>query len=268
MPVHPTAIVDASAQIDPTAEIGPFVVVEGPVVVGRGTRIMAHAVLKGHVTLGRDNVVHPGAVIGDVPQDLGYGGGESFVRIGDRNVFREHTQVHRGTKPGSETVLGNDNFLMTNAHVAHNCKLGDKVVLATGATLGGYVEVGDQAFISGNCVVHQFVRVGRLAILRGLSRTSRDVPPFCVMDGTHTVRGINRVGLRRAGFSPERIRCLQRAYVTLFRSRRNLAVALQELENQPCSEEVQELIAFIRQSRRGVCMGPRQANAGDDSVVA
>lgn len=262
--IHPTAVIDSRADIDPSAEVGPYVVVEGPVRVGARSRILAHAVLTGGVALGDDNEVHYGAILGHVPQDVGFEGKESFLRIGNRNVFREHAQVHRGTGPGSETVIGDDNLFMHNSHVAHNCRIGNRTVVAGGALLSGYVELGDRAFVSGNCVVHQFVRIGRLAMMRGLSRTSRDVPPFCIMDGTHTVRAINRVGLRRAGLGREEIRALQTAFRTLFLRRRNLKTALAELEEQGGDEPVvRELIGFIRASTRGVCFGPREAGAGD-----
>lgn len=259
MPIHPTAIIDRRAEIDPSADIGPYVIVDGPVVIGPGTRILAHAALSGHTVIGRDNVIHMGAVIGHEPQDWSYAGAPTGVRIGDRNMIREHAEVHRATNVEQPTTLGDDNFLLSRAHVAHDCRLGNRVLIASGAALAGRVEVGDQAFISGNCVVHQHVRIGRLALLRGLSRTSRDVPPFCIMDGTHTVRAVNRVGLRRAGFTPEQIRALQRAFATLFRTRRNLRHALGELEAASLTPEVEELLAFIRASKRGVCVGPRRA---------
>jgi len=255
--IHPTALVDARATLHPDADIGPYVVIDGPVTVGRGTRVMAHATLMGWTEIGANNCIHAGAVIGDVPQDLAFGGSESYLRIGDRNVFREHVQLHRGTKPGSATVIGDDNFLMANAHVGHNCRIGNGVIIANAAALGGYVEVEDQVFISANCVVHQFVRIGRLALLRGLSRTSRDVPPFCIMDWTHTVRAINRVGLRRAGFAAAQIRSLQNAFSRLFRRAGNLGKALAELEGDERSPEVCYLIDFIRASKRGVCTGPK-----------
>jgi UDP-N-acetylglucosamine acyltransferase len=258
MPIHQTAIVDARAEIHPEADIGPYVVIDGPVRLGPGTRVLAHATLTGCTHIGADNVIHMGAVVGHVPQDLTFDGSESYLRIGDRNVIREHVQIHRGTKAGSETVIGDDNFLMSSAHVAHNCRVGNQVILATGAVLAGYVQVEDQVFVSGNCVVHQFVHIGRLALLRGLSRTSRDVPPFCILDGTHTVRAINRVGLRRAGFTTAQIRELQNAFSRLFRRPRNMATALAEVERAPCSPEVRYLIEFIRASQRGVAMGPRR----------
>jgi UDP-N-acetylglucosamine acyltransferase len=265
MPIHPTAIVDPRAEIDAAANIGPYVVIDGPVRVGARTRVLAHAVLTGWTDIGTDNVIHPHATIGDAPQDNAYDGAETYVRIGNRNVIREHVQIHRGTKPGSATVMGDGNFAMATAHIGHNCHVGNRVILANGSMLGGHVEVEDEAFVSGNCVVHQFVRVGRLSLMRGLSRTSRDVPPFCIMDGTHTVRAINRVGLRRAGFTPPQIRALQTAYSRLFRHSRNLRSALAEIEAEPCTAEVRYLIDFIRASKRGVCFGPRALAAAGES---
>ncbi len=264
MAIHPTAVIDARAEIDPTVEIGPYVVIDGPVRIGAGTRVQPFVHLTGDTVIGRDNDIASGAVIGGAPQDLGYSGAPTGVRLGDRNRIREHVEINRATKLERPTTLGDDNFLMGHAHVGHDSQVGNGVILANGAMLGGHVSVGDRAFISGNCVVHQFVRVGRLTMLRGLSRSSRDVPPFAIMDWTHTVRGINRVGLRRAGFSPERIRAVQRAFATLFGSRRNLRQALAEVEAWPRCDEVDELIAFIRASTRGVCFGPSGQAQGED----
>lgn len=264
--IHPTAVVDPRAEIDPTADIGPYVVIEGPVHVGPRTRIMAHAVLLGDTWLGADNVVHAGVVLGDAPQDLAYRGAPTGLRIGDRNVFREYSQVHRGTQEGTQTVLGDANYLMIHAHVAHNCRLGSRVIVAGGALLAGHVQVEDDAFVSGNCVVHQHVRIGRLSIMRGLSRTSRDVPPFCLMDGTHEVRGLNRVGLRRAGFDRARMRALATAFDILFRERRNLRLAMAEVEAGVSSPDVDHLLSFIRSSRRGVAQGPRRGGAPSDAA--
>jgi UDP-N-acetylglucosamine acyltransferase len=257
MPIHASAIVDARAEIESDVDVGPFVVIEGPVRIGAGSRLMAHAVVTGDTHLGRDNVVHYGAVLGDLPQDLGYRGGPSALRIGDRNVFREYVQVHRASREGGTTLIGDDNYLMAEAHVGHDCRLGNGIVVANGALLGGHVQVDDRAFLSGNCVVHQYVRVGRLALMRGLSRTSRDVPPFALMDLTHTVRGVNAVGLRRAGFGAERIRAVRRAFRHLFGERRNLRRALDELEAGEIGDDVRHLIDFIRASKRGVCFGMR-----------
>jgi UDP-N-acetylglucosamine acyltransferase len=258
MPIHPTAIVDRRAEIDPSAEVGPYVVIDGPVRIGPRSRLHAHVTVVGDTVLGAENVLYPSVHVGHEPQDLGYRGAPTGVRLGDRNVLREGTVVHRGTQPDMFTEVGSDVFLMSNAHVAHNCRVADHVIVATGALLAGHVQVGERAFISGNCVVHQFVRVGRLAILRGLSRTSRDVPPFALMDNTHEVRGINRVGMRRAGFDAARTRAVASAFRMLFRVRLNLREAMarvdEELGEVP---EVAELLAFIRASKRGVAMGPR-----------
>ena len=256
MSIHPTAIIDSRAEIDPEAEIGPYVVVEGPVKIQRRTRIMAHSTIMGWTDIGEENEIHPGTVLGDAPQDKAYSGEESYLKIGDHNVFREHVQVHRGTAPGSSTVIGDHNYLMAGSHVGHNCRLGDQIVLANGALLGGYVDVGDHAFISGHCVVHQFVRVGELSLMRGLSGASRDVPPYSIVDWQHTVRGVNVVGLKRVGFDEPRIRALKDAFRLLFRKGRNLAVALMEVEaNKDLSPEVITLLEFIKSSKRGVCFG-------------
>jgi len=266
VPIHPSAVVDPRAEIHPEADLGPYVVVDGPVRLGPRTRVMAHAFLTGHTEIGADNLIHPGAIVGHEPQDLAYRGGPTGLRIGDRNVIREHAEIHRATEEGTWTVLGDDNYLMSHAHVAHNCRIGDRTIICSGALVAGHVVVGDQAFVSGNCVVHQYVRIGRLAILRGLARTSRDVPPFCILDGTHTVRGVNRVGLRRAGFDAGRIRALATAFRILFRVRANLHDAVARVEAEVRSPDVDELLAFLRASRRGVAMGPAGGGAaGDDA---
>ena len=264
MPIHPTAIVDARAELDPSVDVGPYVVIDGPVRVGPRTRIMAGGYLTGRTTIGVDNVIHPGAVLGHEPQDLAYRGADTGLTIGDGNVFREHCEIHRGTKEGTSTEIGDRNYLMSQAHVAHNCRLGNEVILATGATLGGHVVVEDQAFISGNCVVHQHCRVGRLAIMRGLSRASRDVPPFSICDETHVVRGLNRVGLRRAGFDRARVHALAIVFRVLFRSRTNLARAIARLADEVRTPDVEYLLAFIRSSRRGVAAGPRSPGEDED----
>ena len=256
MTIHPTAVIDPKAEIDPGADIGPYVVIEGPVKIKRGTRVMAHAYLTGWTEIGADNEIHPGAVLGDAPQDKTYMGAETYLRIGDRNIFREHVQVHRGTVAGSATVVGDDNFLMANSHVGHNCKLGNQIVIANGALLGGHVEVGNNVFISGNCVVHQFVRIGDFALMRGLSGTSRDVPPFAIVDWQHTVRGVNVVGLKRAGFDDRRIREIIEAFRVLFRKGRNLSLAVKEIEERGrAGDDVSALLEFIKSSKRGVCFG-------------
>ncbi len=219
---------------------------------------MAHAYLTGWTEIGEDNTIHIGAVIGHEPQDREYEGVKTYLKIGNRNLIREHAEIHRGTKIESSTLIGDDNFIMNHAHIAHNCEIGNRTVIAGGALLAGYVRVEDEAFISGNCVVHQFVRIGKLAMLRGLSRTSRDVPPFCIMDNTHTVKAVNQVGLERAGYSRQAIVEIKQAFSQLFRRKGNLSEAIQELESRgSLSEEVVYLIEFIKSSERGVCFGPK-----------
>lgn len=265
--IHETAVISVDADIHPTASIGPYVVIEGAVQVGAGTQVMGHAVLRGTTQIGERNVVHPGVVLGGEPQDLAFTDGETFLRIGNDNVFREHVTVHRGTVAGSATVIGDGNYFMQSAHVAHNCRVGNATIVAGGALLAGHVKLDDRAFVSGNCVVHQHVRIGRLAILRGLSRTSRDVPPFCIMDGTHTVRGVNTIGLERSGFDAARIAALRRAFAHLFARPTHLGRALARVEAAEPTEDVRELIMFIRTSTRGVCVAPRP-RAGRGSPAA
>ncbi|MGE5216474.1 MAG: acyl-ACP--UDP-N-acetylglucosamine O-acyltransferase [Chloroflexota bacterium] len=262
MAIHPTAIIDAQSEIDSGVEIGPYVVIEGKVKIKRGTRVMAHAYITGWTEIGEGNEIYPGAALGGAPQDKAYQGQESYLRVGDHNIFREHVQVHRGTAAGSATVIGNHNFLMATAHVGHNCKLGDHVIMANGALLGGHVEVGNHVFISGNCVVHQFVRIGDFALMRGLSGTSRDVPPFAIVDWQHTVRGVNVVGLKRAGFEEKRIRAIRQAFRILFRKGRNLSLAVKEVkETSGANADLLALLEFIEASKRGVCLGANESRS-------
>jgi UDP-N-acetylglucosamine acyltransferase len=262
MTIHPTAIIDPEAEIDSEVEIGAYVVIDGRVKIKRGTRVMAHAYLTGWTEVGEGNEIHPGAALGGAPQDKAYHGQESYLRIGANNIIREHVQIHRGTAPGSATIIGNDNFLMATSHIGHNCRLGDNVILANGAMLGGYADVGNHVFISGNCVVHQFVRIGEYALMRGLSGTSRDVPPYAIVDWQHTVRGVNVVGLKRAGFDEKRIRAIRAAFRILFRQGRNLALAVKEVESSSgANQDVAALLDFIKASKRGVCFGASESRS-------
>ncbi|MHB8381436.1 MAG: acyl-ACP--UDP-N-acetylglucosamine O-acyltransferase [Candidatus Binataceae bacterium] len=259
--IHPSAVVGPGAELAPGVEIGPFCMLEGRVKLGEGTRLISHVAIFGDTEMGADNVVHPNAVIGDEPQDLSYSGAPRQVRIGDRNIFREGATVHRGCEKGLVTTIGSGNFVMHNAHIGHDCIVGDDTIIAGGALLAGWVQVGDRALVSGNCVVHQFTRIGRLALTRGGSRMSRDIPPFCIVDGVHTLRAINVIGLRRAGFSAASISALRRAFIALFGTRQNLALAIERLlAAGPVTPEVGEMIDFIRASKRGVAFGPRAAH--------
>jgi UDP-N-acetylglucosamine acyltransferase len=259
--IHPSAVVRGDVELSAGVEVGPFCLLDGRIRLGPRTRLVGHVTILGDTELGADNVLHPNAVIGDEPQDLTYSGGPRQVRIGDRNIFREGATVHRGCERGMVTVMGDDNFMMQNAHVAHDCRIGNGVIIAGGALLAGWCEVGDRALVSGNCVVHQYTRIGRLALTRGGSRMSRDIPPFCITDGEHTLRAINVIGLRRAGFAPPAIAALRRAFVALFGRRGNLKLAIERLEAAGgLSAEVAEMIDFIRASKRGVAFGPRDSH--------
>jgi UDP-N-acetylglucosamine acyltransferase len=260
MPIDPSARIAPEVDLAPDVEVGPGVIIDGPSRIGAGTRILAHAYIGPYTTIGENNLIGFGAVIGYDPQDYAFQGEESYTIIGDHNLIREYATIHRGSKPGSATRVGSHNFLMALSHLAHNAAVGDHVIVVNGALVGGYVEVADRAFISGNCVIHQFCRIGTLAFMRGGSRTSRDVPPYCINDWEHTVRGLNLVGLRRAGFTPGQIRPLRQAVHLLFGRRSNLSLALQRVEAEvPLTPEVIHLLEFIKSSKRGVALGPKSS---------
>lgn len=254
--IDSTARISATAQIDRNVTIGPNVIVGDHSSIGAGTKIMANAVIGPWTKLGSDNIIHYGAIIGHDPQDFGYGGEESRLEIGNGNCFREYVTIHRGNREGTVTSIGDNNYFMVQSHVAHNCAIGNNVILAGGSLLAGHVTMEDRAIISGNCVVHQFCRIGTLAMMRGLSRTSRDVPPFCIMDETHTVRTINLVGLRRSGIGSTRVRAIKNAFKILFRGGPNMRENLQRAESElEMTEDVRYLLDFIKNSKRGVCFG-------------
>lgn len=254
--IHPTACISPSATIAEGVEIGASVVVGDHSSVGAGTRIMANAVVGPWTKIGENNTIHYGAIVGHDPQDFGYKGEESWTIIGNGNIIREHATIHRGNRPGTQTVIGDNNLFMVNSHVGHNCVLGNNIILVNGVLLAGHVEVEDRVIISGNSVVHQFIRIGKFAMMRGLSRTSRDVPPFCIMDDTHTVKALNLVGLRRNGFDQARIRALKNAFKLLFLSGLNMQNALAEAERTlTITEDVRYLLDFIKSAKRGVCFG-------------
>lgn len=259
--IHPTAIIHPKAKLDATVRVGPFAVIDEHVELDANCIVGPHVYLTGQTKIGANNSFHAGCVIGDAPQDLKYKNEPTNLRIGDHNVFREHVTVHRSTKVGEETIIGSNNFLMANAHVAHNCIIGDHVILANGALLGGHVVVQDRVFISGNCLVHQFCRVGTLALMQGGAGISQDLPPFCVGWRTNELCGLNVVGLRRAGFSPEQRLELKRLYRSLFCSGKNLREALTEAQKKYSSATTKNLLDFVAEAKRGVC-----ADAGSSAI--
>jgi UDP-N-acetylglucosamine acyltransferase len=253
MPVHPTAIVHTEAIIDPTVEIGPYAIIDGPVRIGPRTRIFPHAFLTGWTEVGADCEVHPGAVVGHLPQDFAYDGAETYCRIGDGTIIRESAQVHRGTDPGSETVVGAKCFLMASAHVGHNCRVGNAVKIASGAMLAGHVNVGDGAFLSGNATAHQFVRIGELAMVAGLARVPMDIPPFVMTDHDGRCATVNSVGMKRAGFSDEVRNEIKEAFRVLYRSGKPFRDAVAALKDRVKTDPGRRLLAFLEApSRRGI----------------
>lgn len=251
--IHPTAIVDSGASLGEEVEIGPFAVIDSNVILGDRCRVGPHVHLTGHTTLGRGNRIHAGAVIGDAPQDLKYDNAPTRLIIGDDNVFREHVTVHRSTKPDQVTEIGNSCLFMAGSHVAHNCRIGNHVIMANGALLGGHVTIHDRVFLSGSCLVHQFVTIGTLAMMRGGAAISMDLPPYCVAAGDNQMCGLNIVGLRRAGFTNDQRLQLRRIYQTLFRRESRLKDAIAGLESETLSEPARLLVNFVKTSKRGIC---------------
>ncbi|HKQ39638.1 MAG TPA: acyl-ACP--UDP-N-acetylglucosamine O-acyltransferase, partial [Verrucomicrobiae bacterium] len=216
-------------------------------------RIGPHVHITGHTTIGARNRFYPGAVIGEAPQDLAYKGAPTQLRIGDDNTFREAVTVNRSTKEGTETVIGSRNLLMACTHIAHDCRLGNNIIMANGAVFGGYVEVEDRAVISATCLVHQFIRIGTLAMMRGGAAISKDLPPFMVARGENSICGLNIIGLRRAGFSPEERLELKKLYRVLFRSQLPLRKAIESGRKQFTTPQAIRVLDFIAASKRGVC---------------
>ena len=251
--IHPTAIVSPKARIEASVEIGPYAVVDGDVTLAAGCRVGPHVYLTGHTTIGPHNQFHAGCVMGDAPQDVKYKGEPTRLVIGDGNIFREGSTVHRSAKMEGETVIGSNCYIMVNAHVGHNVRLGNHVILANGVLLAGHAEVGDRAFLSGNCLVHQFVRIGRLVLMQGGSAVSRDLPPFTIARGGNNIGGLNVIGLRRAGIgSVERLE-LKKLYRLLFCSGQNLTLSLEQARQLYNSPSARAMIEFVASSKRGVC---------------
>ena len=249
--IHPTAIVSDQAQLGENNIIGPHVVIEDDVQLGNGNSILTGAVLKNGVRMGNDNSVYEYAVIGGLPQDLGFDAAtRSYVTIGHNNTLREYVTVHRASKAQAETRLGDRNYLMTHVHLAHDCQLGNQVIIAPSTGLGGHVHVADRAFISGGVMVHQFVHIGTLAMIGGNTKITQDVLPYMITDGVPgTVRGLNLVGLRRAGFTRPDIQVLKKAYQLIHRSAQPQQAILDDLR-QIDSPYALHLVEFITSSSR------------------
>ena len=263
--IHPTAIIHPRAKLDTTVQVGPYAVIDEGVEVGPDCIIGPHVYLTGWTTIGAHNRFYAGCVIGEAPQDLKYAGEPTRLRVGSHNVFREHVTVHRSNKLAEETVIGSHNFLMANAHVAHNCQVGDLVILVNGVLLAGHVTVHDRAFVSGNCVVHQFVRIGTLSMMQGGSAVSKDLPPYTVGLGVNIICGLNTVGLRRAGLTPAERLELKQLYRVLFREGLNLRTALAKAQEQFSSAPAKVMLDFVAASKRGVCSDVGDGKGAEDS---
>jgi UDP-N-acetylglucosamine acyltransferase len=260
VPVDPSATVAPTARVHPDAVVGPgavigeYCVIESDVTLGAGTRLEPYVYVKRWTTMGDGNEISAGTVLGTDPLDKGFTGERSYLRIGHHNKIREHYTISRGTEPESVTEIGDGNYIMTSGHIAHNCKIGNGTVIASCALVAGYAEVEDQAFISGGVVIHQYSRIGRLAMIGGNSRVNLDVPPFFLYSDFNVApKGLNLVGLKRAGFTSAEIARLKQAYKLLYRSGLKLEDALKRIEAEVPGDSSRRLVNFIRQSKRGIC---------------
>jgi UDP-N-acetylglucosamine acyltransferase len=272
MAIDPSASIATTARVDPGAVIGPgtqvgdFCVIESDVIIGPGCRLEPYVYVKRWTTLGEANEISAGTVLGTDPLDKAFSGERSYLRVGDRNKIREHFTISRGTQPESETRIGNENYIMTSGHIAHNCMLGDNIVVASSALVAGYVEIESGAFISGGVVIHQHSKVGRLAMIGGNTRVNSDLPPyFLYSDFNVAAKGLNTVGLKRAGFSRDQMKRLKAAFGLLYGSGLPRQEALRKLETELADEHILHLVAFIRSSKRGICGTNRLRLRSEDS---
>jgi UDP-N-acetylglucosamine acyltransferase len=252
--IHPTAVVEPSAELGARVTIGPYCVIGRGVILGDGCRLHHHVSLAGPAKIGADNEFYPFSCIGHRTQDLKYRGEPTHLEIGDGNTFREFTTAHRGTDPGSVTRIGTGGNFLAYSHIAHDCVVGDKVIFSNNGTLAGHVEVGDHAIIGGLTAVHQFCRIGSHAITGGCSKIVQDVPPFMIADGNPAeVRSINRVGLERREFSQETIRLIREAFRLIYRSGFNLKQAVEAIrERLDQTDEIRTIVEFVESSQRGI----------------
>lgn len=256
--IHPTAVVMPGAQLADDVEVGPMCYVGEHVTIGPGSRLIAQCHVNGYTTLGSGNVLYPFAALGLEAQDhAAVIGSRTFLKIGDNNIFREGVAIHTGTKPDTETVIGSGCMFMNHSHVAHNCVVGNNVIMVSGSVIGGYSQLGDGAILSGLCALHQFCRVGRLAIISGVSAFSKDVPPFMMAEGRNgSCKMVNLVGLKRAGFSADTIRAIRDVFKIFYHEDLSVSNALAKIkaEIEPLPE-VREFIEFCENSPRGVVCG-------------
>lgn len=260
MPIDPSAVIAPTARVHPDAEIGPqvhiadFCIVEADVSIGAFTRLEPYVYVKRWTTLGQHNEISAHTVLGTDPLDKNFTGERSYLIIGNQNRIREHYTISRGTQPESKTIVGNGNYIMTSGHIAHNSTVGSNTVIASCALIAGHVDIEDQAFISGGVVIHQYSKIGRLAMIGGNTRVNSDLPPyFLYSDFNVAAKGLNIVGLRRAGFTLPQVSALKQAYKLLFRAGLKLEDALERIETEVPTEHTLHVVRFVRASKRGIC---------------
>ncbi|MFV0338248.1 MAG: acyl-ACP--UDP-N-acetylglucosamine O-acyltransferase [Chthoniobacterales bacterium] len=255
MDIHPTAIIGEEVRLGKGCKIGPYSIIEGDVSLGENCTVQSRAFLKGKLRIGNNNLIGHGAIIGEEPQDFDFKAStQSEVIIGDNNTFREYVTIHRGTKEGTATTVGNHNFLMCGAHLGHNCTMGDHNVVANNCLFAGYVTVGNRNVFGGGSLYHQFITVSDMIMLRGGSIWGKDIPPYIIGSGTNTVRGLNSIGLRRNGLSAEARAEVKEAFRLIYHSDLLLKEALAESEKKDWLPEAAAFLDFFkRKTKRGFC---------------
>ncbi|MBI4690988.1 MAG: acyl-ACP--UDP-N-acetylglucosamine O-acyltransferase [Nitrospirae bacterium] len=254
--IHKTAIIDPKASIDEGVFIGPFCIVGEGVKLKKGVRLSSNVIIEGNTEIGENCQIYPFAGIGLPPQDLKYKGEKTGVRIGSNNIIREYVTIHRGSVGGDGiTGIGNNNFLMAYVHIAHDCKIGNNVIMTNLATLAGHVVVEDYAYIGGIVAVHQFTRIGGYSMVGGFSGVGQDIPPYTMASGPRAkLFGLNSIGLKRQGFPDSTINNLKKAYKIIFREKHTLKEALKKVQKEfPDSKEIRHLVEFIEKNKRGIC---------------
>ncbi len=266
--IHSTALIDPLAEIAPGTSIGPYAIIEGPVKIAANVVIGAHAQVIGDTTIGEGTRIGRAAIIGDLPQDLSFDPAtHSFTSIGKNNIIREQVTIHRGSKPGSATRLGDNNFLMANAHLAHDVQAGDRNVIANGVLLAGHVHLGNNAFLGGGAVFHQFIRIGDSVVVQGNSAISKDLPHFCGANRLNRITGLNIIGLRRQGYNTADRAAIKELFDLIFRSGRNRAQAIAAARFRQWPEPCERFLSFIEApSKRGICVmrAGIKGGAGDE----
>ncbi len=254
MSIHSTAIIDPKAELASDVEVGPYSIIGKGVKIGKGTVVGPHVVIEPDTEIGENNKIYHGASLGGDPQDVSFNDEPTFVRIGNGNIIREYVTIHRATKDGEATTLGNDNFFMAYAHAGHDCKVGNNTIISNGTALAGHVMVEDFAILSAYVGVHQFSRIGTMVMVGALARVNQDVLPYTLVEGNPAkTRGLNAVGLRRRGIDSEARNELKRAYKILCRSGMSIKKALEKIESEiKQTKEVAHLVEFVRDSKRGI----------------